>query len=500
MTLAAAAIPRAFAEPRFGACFMILAALAVVRLIGLCLSAVDLYFDESQYWAWSREFAFGYFSKPPLLAWVIATAERVCGGSEACIRSPAPLFHFATSLVVFWIARTLYDVRTAFWAALLLSFGMGLAFSARIISTDVPLALFWALALLAFLNLRQGGGWTWGVVLGAALGLGLLAKYAMSYFLLCIVAAALVDGDSRALLRRPALWLALAIGTALIAPNLLWNAEHGFVTFRHTGDNIQGGGISFNLTGGLEFLLDQFAVFGPVVFATLLAVVVSMLSPGIDRRDRLMLCFSLPVLALITAVAIVTRAHGNWAAMAAISATVLAAAVLVRRNHWGLIGLSIAIGIAAQLALLIGDANAYRIKVPLLAKPDIYHRTLGWRGLGAEAGRLADRAGAAAIAAEQRADIASLMYYQRDRGRPVLSWPNVLGPDHHFDLRHPLTAAVDPVLFVSRCPTTQRLAAHYRDVQPLGEFDVATGPTSARRYFAFRLAGPREAIGPLTYC
>jgi hypothetical protein len=57
----------------------------------LHFSDVDLFFDESQYWSWSRELAFGYFSKPPLLAWLIAAAERVCGDSEACIRAPAPL-------------------------------------------------------------------------------------------------------------------------------------------------------------------------------------------------------------------------------------------------------------------------------------------------------------------------------------------------------------------------------------------------------------------------
>jgi 4-amino-4-deoxy-L-arabinose transferase-like glycosyltransferase len=499
MTSIAASVPRAF-ESRFGVCLAILTLLTLVRLAGLWFSAVDLYFDESQYWAWSREPAFGYFSKPPLLAWVIATAESICGSTEACVRSPAPVLHLATCILVFLVGKTLYDRQTAFWAALLLAFGTGLAFSARIISTDVPLIFFWTLAILAFLNLRQGGAWAWGVVLGAALGLGLLAKYTMLYFVFCVAVAAVVDRDTRALLRRPPIWIALAIGAALIAPNLFWNAQHGFVTFRHVGDNIEGGGMVFSVAKGLEFLLAQFAVFGPIVFATLLAVIVSIRSPSIDGRDRLMLCFSLPVLATVAATAFVTRAHGNWAALAAVSATILAAAVLVRRRHWGLIATSIGIGLVAQVVLLVGDANAYRIKVPFLAKPDIYHRTLGWRELGAEAGRLADGIGAAAIAAEQRHDIASLMYYQRDRGRPVLSWPARRAPDHHFDLSHRLTSAVEPVLFVTECPATQRLVQHYRSVEPLGSFNVATGPTSARRYFAFKLAQPQRAIGPISAC
>jgi Dolichyl-phosphate-mannose-protein mannosyltransferase len=499
VTLAAAPVSRAAVEPRFGTCLLILAALTAIRLGGLWVSTVDLYFDESQYWAWSRDLAFGYFSKPPLLAWIIAAAEHACGSAEACLRSPAPLLYFATCALAFQIGKLLYDARTGFWAALLMATGTGLAFSARIITTDVPLLLFWTLALLAFLKLREEDSIIWSLVLGLALGLGLLAKYAMIYFVLSIAAAALVDSKSRALLPRPTLWLALAIGALLIAPNLYWNVQHGFITFRHTGHNIAGGGLDFSFLGAIEFLLSQFAVFGPVVFGTLLGVLIFG-RRSICDADRMMLCFALPVLVLIACVAVVTRVNANWAGVAGLSATVLAAAVLVRRRQWGLIGLSIGIGLLAQVAFLIGDANAYRIRVPFLAKPDIYHRTLGWRGLGDEAGRIATKIGAKAIAAEDRNAVASLLYYQRDRGRPVLSWPHGSIPEDQFDISNRLTDKPDPVLFITSCPNAQRYVAHYGKVEPLGEFSVASGPTSVRHYFAFKLAVPRGPIKPLGSC
>ena len=101
MTSLADTAPRISAERRFTICVLILAALTVIRLVALTLSDVDLFFDESQYWAWSREPAFGYFSKPPLLAWVIAVAEVVCGSSEACIRAPSPILYLGTSLVTY---------------------------------------------------------------------------------------------------------------------------------------------------------------------------------------------------------------------------------------------------------------------------------------------------------------------------------------------------------------------------------------------------------------
>jgi 4-amino-4-deoxy-L-arabinose transferase-like glycosyltransferase len=74
-----------------------LAALLLVRLVALRYNATDLFFDEAQYWNWSQEPAFGYYSKPPLIAWLIGASTALCGASEFCIRLPSPLVHTATA-------------------------------------------------------------------------------------------------------------------------------------------------------------------------------------------------------------------------------------------------------------------------------------------------------------------------------------------------------------------------------------------------------------------
>jgi hypothetical protein len=57
-----------------------------------------------------------------------------------------------------------------------------------------------------------------------------------------------------------------------------------------------------------------------------------------------------------------------------------------------------------------------------------------------------------------------------------------------------------PLVFVSRCGADNRLTAQFSSVEPLGSFDAATGPTSARTYYAFKLDGPRGPIGPIGGC
>src|SRR4051794_6724481 len=54
-----------------------LLAVTVLRLVWLAGDPINLYPDEAQYWLWSRHLAFGYFSKPPLLPWIIAATTAL---------------------------------------------------------------------------------------------------------------------------------------------------------------------------------------------------------------------------------------------------------------------------------------------------------------------------------------------------------------------------------------------------------------------------------------
>jgi hypothetical protein len=479
-----------------------LLALTALRIAGLYFSRVDLFMDEAQYWAWSRELAYGYFSKPPLLAWVIAATGQVCGSGEACVRLASPLQHFATALVVYAIANMLYGRQTAVWAAVAYGLGVAVAFSSRIISTDVPLLLCWAVALLSYLKLLARPDWRWAAAFGAALGLGILAKYAMVYFLLCALAAAWFDRDARAWLKRADTWAALGLAALLVLPNLLWNADNSFATFRHTGDNISGSGLRLRPNGVLEFVGAQFAVAGPFVFATFLYLLARLARHRVSREDGLMLAFAIPPLALVTALSLFRDAHANWAAPAALSMTIVAVAWWRRHawTHW--FGATVGLGILVQVALVAGDAFADRLSIPLFGKQvDPYRRTLGWHALGERTAALVESNKARTVAVDGRSEMAALIYYLRDRPVRTLSWPTRPTPDNHFDLTRPLdNAAAEPVLFISSCPIVSRLRRFYEKTTALGPFTVSTGPTSERQFHAFVLEHRRRAIEPLGPC
>ena len=77
--------------------WLLLAALAVA-LIGvkawlIRAAGVDLHYDEAQYWEWSRQLDWSYYSKGPLVAWLIALSESLFGHGAWQVRLPAWLAH-----------------------------------------------------------------------------------------------------------------------------------------------------------------------------------------------------------------------------------------------------------------------------------------------------------------------------------------------------------------------------------------------------------------------
>ena len=70
------------------------------HILTLYTNGVNLFFDEAQYWNWAKNLDFGYYSKPPFIAWAIAATTGVCSDTEPCIRLASPLAHMMTAIAL----------------------------------------------------------------------------------------------------------------------------------------------------------------------------------------------------------------------------------------------------------------------------------------------------------------------------------------------------------------------------------------------------------------
>ena len=470
--------------------------LLAIRFAALNWNATDLFFDEAQYWAWSEEPAFGYYSKPPLIAWLIGLATSVCGQSTACIRSPSPVVYALASFGVFIAAYQLYGARTAFLSALVFLTLPGVTLSSGIISTDVPLLAAWAFALAAFIALVKGAGWWAAIALGVAIGVGLNGKYAMAYFVLCAVIYGIANPGGRWIVVSPRFWLAIAIAAAMIVPNILWNLDNGFATFSHTADNANWQGDLGNPEKALEFFGAQFGVFGPVLFAGLLIICWRAWKAGLSEPDALLLAFAIPVILIVTTQAFISRAHANWAAVSYVAATVLVTATMVRDLSWRWLSASLALHTAVLAGLVGAVAVAGQFALPGGADP--FKRTLGWSELSTELDAKLETLAPGgqpvrAILTDRRAMSAELLYYLRDSGIDILAWRGPRPPKDHFALTRPFASAQnrpDPIVLVSQSPTPpETITAYFRSVTPIDTIEVTAGLTGTRRAYLYRLEG-----------
>ncbi|MEM9599709.1 MAG: glycosyltransferase family 39 protein, partial [Pseudomonadota bacterium] len=476
---------------------ILIGGMLLFRLLMLLLSASGLHGDEAQYWAWSREPDFGYYSKPPLIAWVIWITTSLFGHEEWAVRLASPFLHTGTAILTYLSASRLFDQRAGLIASALYILMPGVALSASLISTDAALLLFVALFIHSWIRLREQASWGWALMLGAALGLGLMAKYAMIYILPAFSLALLFDIKTRhALLDLKGL-AAAGMTMLIITPNLIWNQRNSFATLQHTTDNANmGDGVQLNPLELVEFLVGQLGVFGPVTFILLIIALWRVR----QNRDqfRLWLCILiLTPLLVICVQALLSRANANWAAAAYGAAPLLLAGWALRSRRamrWVMAGLSLNLlmSLVPPLVLMspsltdqLGFANAVK-------------RQRGWPDT---VDAIAARYGTGdfdAIAVDNRLMFYALTYYGMEDTAPLFMWRYEPRLNNHAEMTRPLPEDDRSVLLISYYPTyADYFARDFDRLTRLGEIEIELGGGKSRALTAYAAQGykgpvPRE--------
>jgi 4-amino-4-deoxy-L-arabinose transferase-like glycosyltransferase len=469
-----------FARSPAATMLVLVAAITALRVLWLRVQPADLYPDEAQYWFWAKHLAFGYYSKPPLVAWLIALTTGLFGDSEFAVRLAAPLLHAGTAILVYAIGARLYDPRVGLWSALAYASLPGASVSAFIMSTDAPLMLCWAAALYSFIRARAEGGRGWWLAVGIAAGLGLLAKYAMAYWMLSALGFVLLLRAERR--HVPALLGAFAIAIVLYLPNLWWNWSNGFVSYLHTRDDADLTGPLFHPDAALAFFGSQFAVFGPLFFAALIVLAATPRTLS-EPSARLLAVFALPTLAMMLVVSFLSRAEPNWAAPAYVSATVLVVAWALQRGWRKLVAFSIALHLAAALVLFTGYQTLAAAGFELPAKYDPLDRLRGWRALGAQVSAALARHPGFTLFADDRELLAALIYYVHPQPFGAVKWELMNRVKDQWDLTNDMRKYRGAnFLLVSVHHLANEMRPSFAEIEPLPSIAIPIGPGETRVY------------------
>ncbi len=184
--------------------------------------------DELYFISCAQHLAWGYVDQPPLIALIAKCAGWLFGNSLYAIRLLPALAAAATVVLTGLLARRLGGGPVAQALAML---GIALApfylAVGNLLTMNAFEPLLWIGSAYLFVRADEDDLPLQWISLGAVTGLGLINKYSMFFFLgSCIVAIALTP--VRRSLRRPGFAAAVGLALAIVAPTLVWQAQHGW--------------------------------------------------------------------------------------------------------------------------------------------------------------------------------------------------------------------------------------------------------------------------------
>ena len=453
------------------ATFALIGAVTLARLGYLAFGCpFDLAPDEAHYWDWSRQLDWCYYSKGPLVAWLIRASCAILGETMFAVRLPAVLCGGLLLLGLrALILQVYHDERLG-----LMVVGVALtlplvAAGALLMTIDAPFVAAWMWAIVFTHRAAVlGSSWAWPCAGGCVL-LGVLAKHTMILFIPSLALFLLTTPPLRSRIAQPGFWIMASIGALGGLPVLLWNATHDWVTLLHTRGHAGFDALAFHPLGPLRFLGGQAVVF--LGFWLVLWLVAMWkhrpTCEGCPHR-RFLWWMSLPTFAFFALFALKNGGgEPNWPVVAYLAGMVLAAGGRdlesgVRSQGSGVIifaGIGLVVTLSLHqsmwvqpaLAWLAGPASEERPMPMRRLDPTV--RLRGWRHLAYEVDRLRaelrERGVEPVLAAARWTQAGELAFYCEGQPR-VACIGSALGDRHsQYDLWRPSPLA-DADLYAGR--------------------------------------------------
>jgi 4-amino-4-deoxy-L-arabinose transferase-like glycosyltransferase len=343
-------------------------------------NAVELSPDEAHYWDWSRHLDLCYYSKGPLVAWLIRASTTLFGITPFGVRFPAVVCGVLILLGLLKLCR-----RHEQWWLLGIVVALPTFSAASVLMTiDPPLLACWTWGLVAVQQRR----WK---ILGVLLAIGLLAKLTMLLFVVGLVGWLIFAKP----INTRGVWQSFAIGSLGFVPIILWNLQHDGVSALHLMGHANNGEAAASWFSAPVFVLGQFALL--LGFGFVLCVVGWWNS---SRTDPL-LWLSAPVLGFFIVASVRSNGQANWAAPAYLGGLILGvrwwlprSTLLTRRLL--IVGFVLGMGasVLVRFPTLLRPVLAALLPVPTEQKPlpirqlDPTARLAGWKTLAEAVDRI----------------------------------------------------------------------------------------------------------------
>ena len=415
--------------------------LVLVKIIAVFSTDFNLFADEAQYWLWSKDLDFGYFSKPPLLAWCLWVYTSFFGDAFETLKFFSMPFYLFTAFFVYSLCKKLgFEKSDSLCCAIIFFIIPAASLSSVIVSTDVILLFFWIILINLVLEIRNNPKSLNFFFLGVFFGLAFLAKYAAVYFLICLIFLFVFDKKTRKSTGSNIQGVALfvLVSFVFILPNILWNYLNGWVTLSHTADNANLKNYDLNIFRGVGFLFTQLLMLGPFLFVGFL---INIKNFKIDFENIYLLSFSLPIIIVVFVESVLVRANANWAAPALLALLILFYRS-IKKHKTIIININFFFNLGLGLFLFFAIATSMPLKV--------FDRISGLKDFALEVVSITD---GKTLVVNDRMLFSSLSYELKDRSIKILMPYNPSGPiKNHFQLKSKLEVGQNKKFYLVGSP------------------------------------------------
>ena len=210
----------------------LLAVAAAIALIHLLTNGrYGFHRDELQFLSDARHLDWGFVAYPPLTPFLERIGLSLFGINLVGLRLFSVLAQAAAIVATGLMARELGGGRLAqFAAALAVALSPLPLFQGTEFQYTTFDYLWWVLIAYFVVRLLGSDNPRWCLAIGATVGVGLMTKYAIAFFIAGILGGLVLSRARRFLLTRW-FWAGIALALLICLPNLLWQFHHGFISY-----------------------------------------------------------------------------------------------------------------------------------------------------------------------------------------------------------------------------------------------------------------------------
>ena len=298
----------------------------------LLLPFMGLMPQDAYYHFYGENLSLSYFDHPGMIGYILRIFTAVFGKYVFTLKLADFVITSFTLLSFYKLASYFLSAQKLQNAIVLIGTSIFISILSFNSTPDVPLLLFWTLALIFLYKAifeDKKIYWIWA---GITMGLAFDSKYTALFLQIGLIGFLVFSNKYRKLLLSPWLWTSMIIGALVTFPVFWWNYQHDFVSFLFQSSNRTGEISEFKIspTNFFGAIGHQLLLLLPVLFLVIVVLTLKYLKKIVIKfnlpSDKILflLAFFIPTFVGFFSLTFIYWVKLNWMMPSYITGIILA--------------------------------------------------------------------------------------------------------------------------------------------------------------------------------